>query len=133
MHSLRQSRDLLISAPSSRVCRSLDDESAALSEPARSTSDSLPASLPSASRSITRRIAWEREEVSFAEVAPVARASSAWRTRASMLAASAMTFSTKPNTWAGGDGDGTGTPAAARALRRRRRESDGLHSPSPIL
>ena len=73
MHSLRQSKLRLISAPSSRVCLSFELESAARSEPARSTRLNLPAARPvPALRSDTCRMACEREEVSLAEVAPVA-------------------------------------------------------------
>ena len=43
MHSLRQRSDLLMSAPSARVSRSASPVSAARSDPARSTSVSLPA------------------------------------------------------------------------------------------
>ena len=45
MHSFRQSRLLLISAPSRRVVRSLEEASAARSDPARSTRLSRPSTL----------------------------------------------------------------------------------------
>jgi len=47
----------------------------------------------------TRRIACERDDVSLAEVAPVARASSACLTSASISAAEATGRSTTPTTW----------------------------------
>ncbi len=46
MHSLRASKDLLISAPSSLRCRLLLWQSAARSDPARSTSSSFPCDFP---------------------------------------------------------------------------------------
>ena len=100
MHSFRQSRLLLISAPSRRVCRSLDDASAARSEPARSTSERRPrarAASP-ASYSATCRIACEREDTSFALVAPTARSSSAWRTKPRMSSALEIGSSRSPTT-----------------------------------
>ena len=81
IHSFRQSRLLLISAPSRRVCRSLDDASAARSEPARSTSEWRPRARaasrppPAGSRASA--------DTSLL-VAPTARSSSAWRTKPRM-------------------------------------------------
>mmetsp|Transcript_70233 Transcript_70233/g.205956 ORF Transcript_70233/g.205956 Transcript_70233/m.205956 type:complete len:229 (-) Transcript_70233:873-1559(-) len=98
MHSFRASRDLLISAPSMRVCRSWSSEwSAPRSLPARSMKDTLPCSLSRPSSSgrwgsfrLICRIAWEREESTLAPVTPVVRLLSPY----SMTSISSCTFST---------------------------------------
>mmetsp|Transcript_2344 Transcript_2344/g.6614 ORF Transcript_2344/g.6614 Transcript_2344/m.6614 type:complete len:393 (-) Transcript_2344:982-2160(-) len=96
MHSLRASRDLLISAPSIRVCRSVSRVSAPRSLPAKSMKDTLPCSfsLPSSwiwlSFSVICRIACEREESTLAPVTPVVRLLSP----NSMTSISSWTFST---------------------------------------
>lgn len=67
MHSFNASRLLFISAPSSLLCLLLLWQSAALSDPAKSTSKSLPNCLfPFEIESW--QIAWDLEDVSFAVV-----------------------------------------------------------------
>lgn len=63
------SRLLLISAPSSRVCRSALDVSAPRSFPARSINENLPCIFPFLRR-IIWKTAWLRDEWAFAEVWP---------------------------------------------------------------
>ena len=91
MHSFSASSDLLISAPSNRLRRSLCVVSAPLSLPARSMKENFPAvsvrlltgstrrmSPPAPSDTACARLmartAWLREESSFAPVEPVDRA-----------------------------------------------------------
>ena len=78
IHSFNASKLLLISAPSNLVCLSLSVVSAPRSLPARSMKESLPTRrggfdwFPSADFLIASwRIAWEREDSSFAPVVPV--------------------------------------------------------------
>ena len=68
IHSLRASKLLLISAPSSLLCRLLLWQSAALSEPAKSTRSNLPCGRPLILMEIWQ-IACDLDEVSFAVVA----------------------------------------------------------------
>ena len=68
IHSFKASKDLLISAPSSLRCLLFDWQSAALSEPAKSTKSSLPHYFPP-TLMLNEQIAWDLDEVSFAAVA----------------------------------------------------------------
>lgn len=67
--TLSASRLLLISAPSSRVCRSALEVSAPRSFPARSIRENFPCSFPRL-RKIIWNTAWLREEWAFADVCP---------------------------------------------------------------
>mmetsp|Transcript_18912 Transcript_18912/g.41277 ORF Transcript_18912/g.41277 Transcript_18912/m.41277 type:complete len:213 (+) Transcript_18912:1236-1874(+) len=75
MHSLSARSDLLIWAPSTLRCRIVDLESAARSDPAKSTSVTFPWMLPpeEAIRRNTEQTAWEREESLLMAVAWVVR------------------------------------------------------------
>ena len=68
MHSLRANKLLLISAPSSLLYLLFDWQSAALSDPAKSTSKSLPHYLPFILM-LRLQIACDLDEVSLAAVA----------------------------------------------------------------
>ena len=71
IHSLSASRLLLISAPSIRLYRLLLWQSAARSDPAKSTINSLPAVLPEEFLTLIWQTACDREDVSLAVVARV--------------------------------------------------------------
>lgn len=73
MHSFKANRLLLISAPSSLLCLLLLWQSAALSDPARSTNSNLPRARPFESLTWIVQIAWDRELVSLLAVAWVVR------------------------------------------------------------
>lgn len=75
MHSFNANNDLLISAPSSRVCRSELIVSAPRSLPAKSIRENLPYNSEHLSR--LRRIIWktacDRDEFELADVWPAVR------------------------------------------------------------
>mmetsp|Transcript_153425 Transcript_153425/g.268272 ORF Transcript_153425/g.268272 Transcript_153425/m.268272 type:complete len:293 (+) Transcript_153425:309-1187(+) len=92
MHSLRARRDLLISAPSARVCLSLSAVSAPLSFPARSMKLMRPnCSCVLANRMTICRMACERLLSLFAAVLPLLRCPLPW----SITFIRARTFSTR--------------------------------------
>jgi len=73
MHSLSAKRLVLMEAPSMRRCLLLLWQSAARSEPAKSTKSSFPYVFPLVFFTLIWQMAWERDEVSLAAVQRVVR------------------------------------------------------------
>lgn len=102
MHSLRASRDWLISAPSFFLLSLFDWVSWARSDPARSTNKSLPPSInwsPFASWMVIVQMACDREEVSLEAVAWVALTDAPYLIRSTISCASVACCSLIPTTW----------------------------------
>lgn len=97
MHSFSAKRLLLISAPSRRLYRLLLWQSAALSEPAKSTRNSLPISFPFPSLTWIWQIACERDEVSLDAVACVVL--SEWANSIIEIISSSVSTNFSSNPW----------------------------------
>mmetsp|Transcript_73177 Transcript_73177/g.214680 ORF Transcript_73177/g.214680 Transcript_73177/m.214680 type:complete len:210 (+) Transcript_73177:1393-2022(+) len=129
MHSFKARRDLLICAPSTRLWRMLDLESAARSEPARSTkvifarisfsaeppssAAALVAACDAGDRMKTAQTACEREESRLMAVAWVVRSELPSSMHWSMAAASPTVRSVRPAIWT--------SPRASSSVSRRLR------------